>query len=385
MVIMRRAFYLFRFIFLACATAIPGHGARICVFVPHSKKYNGASHGPALRNRRRRGYGVLLSLKNNNGNDEDESNPPSSLIQPKKKRGRPPKKRQSDELPPTMSVIDAEYVDGLDAVPSSPVSPEGLNRAGRWVMIVDPSQYPPSSFPSAEILRTAGYMVTPHADQDAAWDAAERGRVAVLGEFARGNRGKAPDAPPDLLVLHAGGCSGSHETDGLRLLRRLRSSPDLSLASVPALVVSSRGLAEDRIRCRRAGADAVLVRPCEPEELVTLADSCIVRHLSVLGSLSERGRLMRELSSVRRVFRPRELPVSISERAADAGDIRLTPKEMAVLRLLCRGMTNAGIASELGNASRTIEDHVGSIFRKTNLQNRMELLRWALDTGTVET
>jgi DNA-binding CsgD family transcriptional regulator len=51
----------------------------------------------------------------------------------------------------------------------------------------------------------------------------------------------------------------------------------------------------------------------------------------------------------------------------------LTPREQAVLRLLCRGWTNAQIAAQLGSSPRTVKNQMSSILRKTNTSNRTEL------------
>lgn len=46
---------------------------------------------------------------------------------------------------------------------------------------------------------------------------------------------------------------------------------------------------------------------------------------------------------------------------------RLTPRELEVLALVARGLTNIGIADELVLSERSIEKHVGSIFTKLEL------------------
>ena len=54
--------------------------------------------------------------------------------------------------------------------------------------------------------------------------------------------------------------------------------------------------------------------------------------------------------------------------------LRLSPRELTVLQLLCRGWTNAQIASQLGSSPRTVKNQVSTILRKTQSQNRTELV-----------
>ena len=66
-------------------------------------------------------------------------------------------------------------------------------------------------------------------------------------------------------------------------------------------------------------------------------------------------------------------PAEASEDELDA----LTPREREVMRLIARGYTYREAADALVLSVRTIETHVSSVLRKTQLSNRRELARWA--------
>ena len=51
----------------------------------------------------------------------------------------------------------------------------------------------------------------------------------------------------------------------------------------------------------------------------------------------------------------------------------LTSKEMIVAKLVTRGHTNASIAVELGVKPGTISTHLVSIFKRLNIDNRVQL------------
>lgn len=65
-----------------------------------------------------------------------------------------------------------------------------------------------------------------------------------------------------------------------------------------------------------------------------------------------------------------------SEATAPAAHdlVNLTSREQQVLRLLCRGWTNAQIAAQLGSAPRTVKNQVSAILSKTKTANRTQLV-----------
>ena len=60
-----------------------------------------------------------------------------------------------------------------------------------------------------------------------------------------------------------------------------------------------------------------------------------------------------------------------------------TPVFNYVLRMLAEGLTDKEIAAALVISPRTVETHVSSVLRKTQLSNRYELSRWASDRRLV--
>jgi two-component system response regulator NreC len=59
----------------------------------------------------------------------------------------------------------------------------------------------------------------------------------------------------------------------------------------------------------------------------------------------------------------------------------LSAREHEILRLICNGRTNKQIAEELFLSVRTVERHRSSIMRKAGLENRAELVAYALRQG----
>jgi non-specific serine/threonine protein kinase len=73
-----------------------------------------------------------------------------------------------------------------------------------------------------------------------------------------------------------------------------------------------------------------------------------------------------------------EIPGPTASETYPAG---LSAREAEVLRLVAAGMTNAEVAGDLFLSSRTVDWHVGSIYRKLGLHSRAEAARFAAEHG----
>jgi len=64
-------------------------------------------------------------------------------------------------------------------------------------------------------------------------------------------------------------------------------------------------------------------------------------------------------------------------RRPDPEDHNLTGRELDVLNLLCRGLSNAAIAQELWLTEKTVKNHLNHIFTKLQVRSRTEaIVRW---------
>ena len=61
----------------------------------------------------------------------------------------------------------------------------------------------------------------------------------------------------------------------------------------------------------------------------------------------------------------------------------LSSRELEILELVVVGLSNYKIAQELDISKRTVDNHISNILKKTNADNRVELVRWALQWGKV--
>jgi len=159
---------------------------------------------------------------------------------------------------------------------------------------------------------------------------------------------------PDLIVCDI----MMPKMNGYELVQFLRQSPP-QRHWTPVIFLSAKGELTDRIKGLQEGADAYLVKPFEPDELIALIDS-LIRRASPGGNIR---------------------PLSPGTPGPQAGCSfeDLTPTEQRVLSLVVRGLANKLVAKEMKVSQRTVESHVSSILQKTSFTNRTELTRWALE------
>jgi DNA-binding NarL/FixJ family response regulator len=184
------------------------------------------------------------------------------------------------------------------------------------------------------------------------------GEAGTVGEAVAGIAHRKPDVV--LLDVHM------PDGGGAEVLRRVRADDK----EVVFLALSVSDAAEDVIAVIRAGARGYVTKTISSHELVR----AVVRVSEGDAVFSPRlaGFVLDAFAD-----RPGQAPISDPEL-----DL-LTPRERDVLRLLARGYAYKEIAAELFISVKTVETHVSSVLRKTQLSNRYELSRWASDRRLV--
>lgn len=170
--------------------------------------------------------------------------------------------------------------------------------------------------------------------------------------------------------------------DGFELVRQIRQKPEFRL--LPVVFLTAHHETESRIRGYQLGCDVYLPKPFDLKEL-----GAVVRNLLERSQLIESEWRMRSLSAPTELaplpadnYNPsspnaaRDMAVAIA--------LGLTTREKGVLRLLSDGLSNAQIGDRLHLSPRTIEKYVSNLFRKTETNNRAELVRFAMDHHLVE-
>jgi DNA-binding NarL/FixJ family response regulator len=193
------------------------------------------------------------------------------------------------------------------------------------------------------------------------------GFAAVAVENGREALGMVDKHRPHLIVTDI----AMPQMDGHAFIRQIRSQPALRL--LPVVFLTARDETADRIMGYQLGCDAYLAKPFELAELLA-----VVRNL-----LDRAQNVALEMQFSRS---PTDPPPQSdrSPAATNTNQPELSPRELEVLCLLSTGGSNSQIGKELHLSPRTIEKHVSSLFRKTDVHNRSELVRYAIEHKLVE-
>jgi DNA-binding NarL/FixJ family response regulator len=155
--------------------------------------------------------------------------------------------------------------------------------------------------------------------------------------------------------------------DGLEATRRI----GLSGAPTRVLILTTFGLTEYVYESLRAGASGFLLKDSPAEEL--LAGVHVVARGDALLDPSVTRAVIEDYAG-----KPRRRD-DLAEKVE-----RLTARELEVLRLVARGLSNAEIASELIVSDGTVKTHVARILQKLHLRDRVQAVILAYESGFVE-
>jgi len=188
--------------------------------------------------------------------------------------------------------------------------------------------------------------------------------LQVVGEAASG--AEAVDAvaelAPDLILLDLdlGGRSGLAYVNALHV----------AAPSARILVLSGTDKVDDMVEAFRAGAIGFLSKQ-HPVEDFPSALRAVHAGQSLLPPEAA--------SAVLNAFREESKPAAPSA-VVTAG---LSARELEVLNLLARSLSNREIASELFISENTVKNHVSNVLSKLEARTRVEAVTSALSTGLI--
>jgi len=182
--------------------------------------------------------------------------------------------------------------------------------------------------------------------------------LEVVGEAADGVEAvdQAVKLQPDVVLMDL----VMPRLDGVEATRQIMSRRP----KAHVLVLTSYGSDNKIFPAIKAGASGFLLKDTRPEELVAAIRQAAAGQ-SALDPIVAR-RLLRE-------FAPADDEQAPSEP--------LSEREIDVLKLIARGLTNEQIGEKLFISVATVRTHVSNILTKLNLTNRTQAALYALRVG----
>ncbi|MCB0016137.1 MAG: response regulator transcription factor [Anaerolineales bacterium] len=182
----------------------------------------------------------------------------------------------------------------------------------------------------------------------------------VVGEAGNGKEAiaQAKALQPDVILMDL----MMPEMDGIEAIGQITASrPDSRILALTSFA------ADDKLfPAIKAGALGYMLKDADPEELIRAIHQVHRGEPSLNPSMARK--VLQELG------RPQTAPPA-------PGPDPLTERELEVLQLVAKGLTNQQMAEQLTIAEVTIRTHVSNILSKLHLANRVQATLYALREG----
>jgi DNA-binding NarL/FixJ family response regulator len=183
--------------------------------------------------------------------------------------------------------------------------------------------------------------------------------IEVIGEAGDGVEGTtlATTAAPDVILLDI----RMPKRSGIEACLAIKDA--VPSAKIIMLTVSDEEA--DLYEAVKSGAAGYLLKDSSIEEVAQA-----VRVVADGQSLISPSMAVKLIDEFKQMSRP--------EREHVPGGLRLTERELEVLRLVAKGMNNREIARQLYISGNTVKNHVRNILEKLQLHSRMEAVMYAV-------
>ena len=187
--------------------------------------------------------------------------------------------------------------------------------------------------------------------------------IDVIGEAADGEEAVdlARKLAPDVALLDL----RMPKMDGIQATELIARSPG---TATRVLVVTTFDADEYVYAALRAGASGFLLKDAPPEELAVAVRVIAAGEALLAPSVTRR--LIEQFARM--------------QPSRESGELEsLTDRELEVLRLVARGLSNAEIAQELVIGETTVKTHVGNVLMKLGVRDRVQAVVLAYESGVV--
>ncbi len=193
----------------------------------------------------------------------------------------------------------------------------------------------------------------------------EEGDIAVVAETADGDSAVAcaQEHQPDVLIVDIQMPGRS----GIEVTRTLRTTD----APIGILILTAYDDDPYIMAGIQAGANGYVLKSADPDEIIRAVRAVHEGKSAVDPAIA--AKLMSYLSEQQTSPHPTPVVESLTER------------ELEVLALVAKGLTNRAIGHQLGISDRTVQGHLANIYNKMDVASRTEAVMTGVKLGWLNT
>ncbi len=188
--------------------------------------------------------------------------------------------------------------------------------------------------------------------------------VSIIGEASNGQEllNLLKEKHPDLILMDL----KMPIMDGIEATEQVKSQ-------YPEIKIIVLSMYEDErfiIHLLELGVNGYLLKNAEPEEMENTIDTVMARDFCFNDQVTN-------------IMRKNLFGTKKGKPNFDT-NVHFTPREIQILKLVCKELTNTEIGKELHLSSRTVEGHRKKILQKTGAKNTAGMVYFAIKNGIVD-
>lgn len=137
------------------------------------------------------------------------------------------------------------------------------------------------------------------------------------------------------------------------------------------LVITGNRKKQDILFALDKGVSGYLLKECDEEEIMSAIKAVSKKDKFICGKVLDI------------ILSEDRIRCSTGDACEICGPVKLSNRELEIVKLIARGMTTKSIADQLYLSHHTVATHRKNIFKKIGINNSLELIRYAMNNNII--